>query len=174
MASKYQLRLGDREFDVEVEEKEGGAFQVKLNSVPFPVSLERLGESARYSIIVRNRPYDFFAEETLHGYRIVIASHTYPVTTRRGRGAPGAPGLAPAPASPALGGEWVLTSPMSGVVREVHVSPGDEVQAGAVVVVIEAMKMQNELRARRAGTVKAVYVSVGQRVEQGTPLLVLL
>jgi biotin carboxyl carrier protein len=54
------------------------------------------------------------------------------------------------------------------------VSPGDEVQAGAVVVVIEAMKMQNELRARHAGTVKAVYVSVGQRVEQGAPLLVLL
>jgi len=43
-----------------------------------------------------------------------------------------------------------------------------------VVLVIEAMKMQNELRARRGGTVKAVYVSKGQRVEQGTPLLVLL
>jgi biotin carboxyl carrier protein len=63
---------------------------------------------------------------------------------------------------------------MSGVVQGLHVSPGDEVQAGAVVVVIEAMKMQNELRARHAGTVKAVYVSVGQRVEQGAPLLVLL
>jgi len=84
------------------------------------------------------------------------------------------PGGLQAAAAPALAGEWVLTSPMSGVVQELHVSPGDEVQAGAVVVVIEAMKMQNELRARHAGTVKAVYVSVGQRVEQGAPLLVLL
>jgi biotin carboxyl carrier protein len=63
---------------------------------------------------------------------------------------------------------------MTGVVQEVHVSPGDEVEAGAVVVVIEAMKMQNEVRCRRAGTVKAVYVSMGQHVEQGTPLVVLL
>jgi pyruvate carboxylase subunit B len=43
-----------------------------------------------------------------------------------------------------------------------------------VLCVVEAMKMQNELHARRGGTVKAVYVSVGQRVDQGTPLLVLL
>jgi biotin carboxyl carrier protein len=63
---------------------------------------------------------------------------------------------------------------MAGVVQDVPVSPGDEVKAGAVVVVIEAMKMQNELRARHDGSVKAVYVSVGQRVEQGSPLLVLL
>jgi pyruvate carboxylase subunit B len=43
-----------------------------------------------------------------------------------------------------------------------------------VLAVVEAMKMQNELHARRAGTVKAIYASVGQRVDQGTPLLVLL
>jgi biotin carboxyl carrier protein len=174
MASKYRLRLGDRQVEVEVEEKEGGAFHLKLDGISFPVSLERIGESARYSMIVDNRPYDFFAEETPHGYHIVIGSRTYPVTTRPGRVSPTAPSGPPAPESPALAGEWVLTSPMSGVVQEVHVSPGDEVQAGAVVVVIEAMKMQNELRARRAGTVKAVYVSIGQHVEQGTPLLVLL
>ena len=174
MASKYQLRVGEREAEVDVEEKEGGAFHLRLNGVSFPASLERIGESARYSIIVGNRPYDFFAEETPHGYHIVIGSQTYAVTTRRGRAPLAPPGGLQAAAAPALAGEWVLTSPMSGVVQELHVSPGDEVQAGAVVVVIEAMKMQNELRARHAGTVKAVYVSVGQRVEQGAPLLVLL
>ncbi|MCH7511381.1 MAG: acetyl-CoA carboxylase biotin carboxyl carrier protein subunit, partial [Chloroflexi bacterium] len=51
---------------------------------------------------------------------------------------------------------------------------GDEGGGGQAVVTIEAMKMQNNLNASRAGTVKAVYVSVGQRVEQGTPLLVVL
>jgi len=172
MASKYRLKLGDREIEVEVEEEEG-AFYLRLNGVSVPVSLERIGESAHYSIIVDNRPYDFFAEETPHGYHIVIGSHTYAVTTRRGRPPPSLTG-APVPESAALGGEWVLTSPMSGIVQEVHVAPGDEVQAGDVAVVIEAMKMQNELRARRAGTVKAVYVSVGQHVEQGTPVMVLL
>jgi biotin carboxyl carrier protein len=174
MASKYQLRLGDREVEIEVEEDEGGAFLLNVNGVRIPVSLERIGESARYSFIVDNRPYDIFAEETPHGYHIVLGSHTYAVTTRRGRTPQEARGRPAAPESPAAGGEWVLTSPMTGVVREVHVSPGDEVEAGAVVVVIEAMKMQNEVRSRRAGTVNAVYVSVGQRVEQGTPLVVLL
>jgi biotin carboxyl carrier protein len=174
MASKYQLRLGDREVEVEVEEKEDGLFHLGLNGVSFPVSLERISESAHYSIIVDSRPYDFFAEETPHGYHIVIGSHTYAVATRPGRISPAVPSRPPAPESPALGGEWVLTSPMAGVVQDVPVSPGDEVKAGAVVVVIEAMKMQNELRARHDGSVKAVYVSVGQRVEQGAPLLVLL
>lgn len=173
MASKYRLKLGDREIEVEVEEEEG-AFSLRLNGVSVPASLERIGESAHYSIIVDNRPYDFFAEETPHGYHIVIGSHTYTVTTRRGRPPPTSLSGAPVPESAALGGEWVLTSPMSGIVQEVHVAPGDEVQAGDVAVVIEAMKMQNELRARRAGTVKAVYVSVGQHVEQGTPVMVLL
>ena len=174
MASKYQLRLGHREAQVEVEEKEGGVFHLKLNGVSFPVSLERISESAHYSIIVGNRPYDFFAEETPHGYHIIIGSHTYAVTMAPGRVPPTAPSRPEAPELPAPGGEWVLTSPMSGVVQELHVSPGDEVRAGTVVVVIEAMKMQNELRARHDGTVKAVYVSVGQRVEQGAPLLVLI
>jgi len=174
MASKYQLRLSDRDVEVEVEENEGGAFLLRMNSVLFPVSVERIGESARYSLIVDNRPYDIFAEETPHGYHIVIGSHTYAVATRQRRATPAARGGPAVPESPAAGGEWVLTSPMIGVVQEVHVSPGDEVEAGAVVVVVEAMKMQNEVRARRAGTVKAVYVSVGQRVEQGTPLVVLL
>ena len=63
---------------------------------------------------------------------------------------------------------------MSGVVLEILVQPGDEVEAGQVVITIEAMKMQNDLHARRGGTVKAVYVSVGQRVDQGTPLVVVL
>jgi biotin carboxyl carrier protein len=169
MASKYQLRLGDREAEVEVEEKEGGVFHLKLNGVSFPVSLERISESAQYSIIVGNRPYDLFAEETPHGYHIIIGSRTYAVSTLPERVSPAAPTGPEAPEVPALGGEWVLISPMSGVVQELHVSPG-----GTVVLVIEAMKMQNELRARHDGTVKAVYVSVGQHVEQGARLLVLL
>jgi biotin carboxyl carrier protein len=63
---------------------------------------------------------------------------------------------------------------MAGVVREILVAADDEAAEGQTLIIVEAMKMQNELQARRAGTVKAVYVSVGQRVDQGTPLLVLL
>ncbi len=173
MGTKYQLRLGDREHELEVEE-EGETYRVRLDGVWHPVHLQRIGETAHYSLLLDNRPYDFFAEEGPHGYHVVIGSRSMSVITQariRGRGGPGGPGVVAATTET---GEWILTSPMSGVVQEVLVSVDDEVEAGAVVMIIEAMKMQNELHARRAGTVKAIYVSAGQRVEQGTPLLVLL
>ena len=171
MASKYRLRLGDREVEVEVEEREG-QYRVALDGVWHPVSLQRIGETAHFTLLVDNRPYQFFAEESAHGVAIVLGPRTYHVTTRWGRGVgPARPGVEE---GETLAGEWVLSSPMAGVVQEVYVAPGDDVEKGQVVLVIEAMKMQNELRARRRGTVKAVYVSKGQRVEQGTPLLVLL
>jgi biotin carboxyl carrier protein len=173
MGAKYRLRLDEREHELEVEE-EGGCYRVRLDGVWHPVSLERIGEGAHYSFILDNRPYDLFAEENPHGYHMVIGSRAISITTQtQQRARRGASGPVAVEATTETG-EWILTSPMSGVVQEILVSVDQEVEAGAVVMVIEAMKMQNELRARRAGTVKAIYVGVGQRVEQGTPLLVLL
>lgn len=172
MAPTYRLTLGDAEHELEVEES-GGQFRVRLGDTWHPVELERVGETARYSLLIDHHPYDVFAEEGAHGYHIVIGSRLFAVTTPepvRGRRAGGPVERE----SQADAGEWVLTSPMTGIVQEVLVKPGDEVEAGQVVMVIEAMKMQNDLHARRAGTVKAVYASAGQRVEQGAPLLVLL
>ena len=172
MASTYRLTLGEEEHEVEVEEHDG-QFRVLLDGTWYPVELERIGETARYSLLLDRRPYDVFAEEGPDGYHIVIGSRLFAITTPgplRGRRSGG-----PAAAETTTDtGEWVLTSPMAGVVLEIMVEPGDDVEAGQVVVTIEAMKMQNNLNASRAGTVKAVYVSVGQRVEQGTPLLVVL
>ncbi len=172
MASTYRLKLGEEERELEVEES-GDGFRVRLGKKWHPVELERVGETARYSLLLDHHPYDVFAEEGPQGYHIVIGSRLFAVNVLgpvRGRRAEG-PVEREAPTD---AGEWVLTSPMTGIVQEVLVKPGDEVEAGQVVMVIEAMKMQNDLHARRAGTVKAVYASAGQRVEQGAPLLVLL
>jgi acetyl/propionyl-CoA carboxylase alpha subunit len=168
----YRLTLGNQEHELEVEEHDG-QYRVRLGDTWYPIELERVGDTARYSILLNQRPYDVFAEESPHGYHIVIGSRTFAITTpalARGRRSGGPAAMEATTES----GEWVLRSPMAGVIQEVRVQPGDEVEAGQPVIVIEAMKMQNELRARRAGTVKAVYASVGQRVEQGAPLLVLL
>ncbi len=172
MGPTYRLTLGEHEHEVEVEEQEGH-FRVRLGDEWHPVEMERMGESARFSMLLDQRPYDVFAEEGPHGYHIVIGSRLFVISvpdTMRGRRADGPDDVETTTDT----GEWVLTSPMSGVVQDIFVQPGDEVEAGQVVMVVEAMKMQNDLHARRAGTVKAVYVSTGQRVEQGTPLLVLL
>jgi len=168
----YRLTLNEQEHELEVEEHDDG-FRVRLGDTWHPLALERIGDTARFSVLLDKRPIDMFAEENPHGYHIVIGPRMFAVTVPgpiRGRRAGGPESMAATTAT----GEWVLTSPMSGVIQEVLVKADDEVEAGQTVVVIEAMKMQNDLHARRAGTVKAVYVTVGQRVDQGTPLLVLL
>ena len=171
MAAKYRLRLGDEQRELEVEPVLGGGYRVTLDGEPADVSLTRINDSARYSLIVDGKTYDIFAEELPTGYHVIFGGRTIAVDTQTGRrGGRGGPESLDVDA----GGEWVLKSPMAGVVREVHVAADDEVSEGQVLIIVEAMKMQNELHARRAGTVKAVYVSVGQRVDQGTPLLVLV
>lgn len=171
MAAKYRLKLGDEDHEIEVEPDGAEGYRVRIGDEVAKVSLTRINESARYSLIIDNRPYDVFAEERPTGFHVMIGGQTVDVGTQTGRrGGAGAGGALDVDA----GGEWVLKSPMSGIVQEIRVAVDDEVEQGQVLCIVEAMKMQNELHARRAGTVKAVYVSVGQRVDQGTPLLVLL
>jgi biotin carboxyl carrier protein len=170
MATKYRLKVRDADREIEVEPDEHGNFVVTVDGRSVTVSLTQVDDSARYSLIVDNKPYDIFAEETPVGFHVVVGGRRIVVGTQTGRRGRGGPESIDVDA----GGEWVLKSPMAGVVREINVQADDEVAEGQVVVVVEAMKMQNELHARRGGTVKAVYVSVGQRVDQGTPLLVLL
>jgi biotin carboxyl carrier protein len=67
----------------------------------------------------------------------------------------------------------VVRAPMPGLVVRVEVNVGDRVAAGAGLVVVEAMKMENELRATVRGVVAAVHVTPGQPVEKGTPLVTL-
>jgi acetyl-CoA/propionyl-CoA carboxylase biotin carboxyl carrier protein len=65
------------------------------------------------------------------------------------------------------GGRDAVVSPMQGTVLAVHVADGDEVEPGQVICVVEAMKMENEVRAHRAGTVRSLSVEVGQPVATG-------
>lgn len=71
------------------------------------------------------------------------------------------------------GGPIVVSAVMPGKVVRVLVSPGDRVEAGQGLIVVEAMKMQNELRAPREGTIDRVAVAVGENVEVGDLLLVI-
>ena len=72
---------------------------------------------------------------------------------------------------PAAGG--VVRAPMPGLVVRVEVSEGEVVEVGAGLVVVEAMKMENELRAPRAGTVREIRVKAGDKVDHGQALLVI-
>jgi biotin carboxyl carrier protein len=68
------------------------------------------------------------------------------------------------------GGPYTVTSPLPGVVRRVLASPGEEVEARTPLLTLEAMKMENEVPAGRAGRIAEVFVAAGQVVNAGDPL----
>jgi 3-methylcrotonyl-CoA carboxylase alpha subunit len=71
------------------------------------------------------------------------------------------------------GGDAAVRAPMPGLIRAVHVAPGDSVEAGARLVTMEAMKMEHTLRAARDGVVEALPVAPGDQVEEGALLAAL-
>ncbi len=85
------------------------------------------------------------------------------------------PAAKPAPAARAsqapVNGARTLTSPISGIVAEIRVTPGDQVQENDPVIVLEAMKMNTNVSSPVAGTVKAILVKTGDSVSQGQVLL---
>ena len=88
--------------------------------------------------------------------------------------APVAAAPAAAPASAAVTGAGdVIDSPMPGNILKVNVTQGQAVKAGTVLVVLEAMKMENEIMAPKDGTVTQVLVSKGSNVDTGSPLVVI-
>lgn len=106
-------------------------------------------------------------------YRVNVNGTVYEVELEELTGAPAAaPVAAPAPAAaaaPAAGGEKV-TSPMPGTILSVNVAAGDAVKRGQVLMILEAMKMENEIMCPCDGAVASVSVTKGAAVESGTLL----
>ena len=126
-------------------------------------------------------------------YKVTLNGRTYEVEVEAGKAmltdeyeafapAPAAPAAAapaasaasPAPAAPAVAaiGDPV-NSPMPGTILRVEVAQGAAVKEGQLLVVLEAMKMENEILAPKDGTVAQVVVQKGSHVETGSPLIVL-
>lgn len=86
---------------------------------------------------------------------------------------PAAPAAAPAPAPVALSDGEPVNAPMPGNILRIDVKEGDKVKAGQTLLILEAMKMENEIAAPKDGTVVQIATSKGAVVETGTPLIVL-
>ncbi|MBT7069594.1 MAG: acetyl-CoA carboxylase biotin carboxyl carrier protein subunit, partial [Anaerolineae bacterium] len=72
---------------------------------------------------------------------------------------------------PAQSGEYYLKAPMPGLVIDIPVTDGQEIAEGDVLLILESMKMQNELKAPRAGVISRIKVAVGESVERRQTLL---
>ena len=105
----------------------------------------------------------------MKNYTITVNGTAYEVTVEETGSA-----AAPAPAAkPVAAGSATISAPMPGKVLEVKVKAGDAVKAGDVLMILEAMKMQNEIMAPADGTISDVRVSAGQTVGTGDVMIVM-
>ena len=162
---KYVVDIAGKTVDVDIDgdkvRVDGEEVAARIADLPgTPIVLLTIGESVyrmaasrgeskgRYALAADGRRYDAEAlDERTRAIRELSAATAGP--------------SGPAP----------LTAPMPGLIVRINVAPGDRVKAGQGLVVMEAMKMENELRAVSAGTVKAIRVTPGTAVERGATLV---
>ena len=127
----------------------------------------------KYKVTLNNRVYEVEVEQ---GEAMLVNEYELAAPAAAAPAAPAAPVAAAAPAAPAAGalaaGE-VVTSPMPGNILKINVAQGQHVNEGDVLIVLEAMKMENEISATKSGTVAQISVTKGAVVETGTPLVVI-
>ena len=117
---------------------------------------------SKYKITLNGKDYEMEVELLSDG-EAVKAQAKAPSSAPKAAPAPAAP-KAPAPVT---GGAGSVNSPMPGTILKVNLNEGDSVKAGQAVVVLEAMKMENDITAPKDGVVKTVAVAQGQTVAAG-------
>jgi glutaconyl-CoA decarboxylase len=129
----------------------------------------------KYKVTLNGRTYEVEVEAgkamLLSEYEAIAPA---PAAAAPVAAAPAAAPAAAAPAAPAVTGAGdAVNAPMPGNILKVNVKAGDAVKSGTVLVVLEAMKMENEIMAPKDGTVTQVLVSKGSTVDTGAPLVVI-
>ena len=162
---KYVVRLHGRDVEVTVEGDvayvDGRPFTARIADVDgTPMRMLTIGDSI-YRVLVQRGAKRGDYTLWVDGIR-----HDVEALDERTRAIRELAAASRGPAGPAP-----LVAPMPGMIVRVNVAPGDSVHAGQGLIVMEAMKMENELRASGAGTVKHVAVAPGTAVEKGALLL---
>ncbi len=139
----YQYKLNGINYNVEIEEIEGNIARVNVNGKQFEVEMKEPAKPKAKAV------------------------HVTPPTAA----APAAkPAAAKPTASAATGGKKIM-APLPGTITEVKVSVGQSVKEGDTVIILEAMKMQNNIEAEATGTITSILVEKGDTVMEGATLL---
>ena len=137
----YKMKINGNTYEVAVKDVNGQNIDVEVNGKAYSVELAEAPKAA-----------------------------PKPVVKRPAAAAPAAPTAAPT-ARPAAGAAGATKSPLPGTVLSVDVTVGQSVKAGDIALVLEAMKMENNINCGRDGVVKAIYVQKGDNVLEGADLL---
>ena len=162
---KYATTIGEQTYIVEIN-RDG---EVTIDGDTFPIDLQAIDE-VTYSLLMRNRSYEALVDTAGDELAVLLGGRMYTAQVLDER----ARRLLRAGGSGAPSGELMLKSPMPGLIVSIPVSEGQAVTKGQTIVVLESMKMENELKAPRDGTISSIKVTPRQSVEQGQPLVVLI
>ena len=131
----------------------------------------------KYKVTLNNRTYEVEVEQgqamLVDEYEAYAPAAPAPAAPAAAAPAAAAPAAPAAPAGAALAAGEVVKSPMPGNILKINVSQGQKVNEGDVLIVLEAMKMENEIVATKSGTVAQVVTAKGAVVETGAPLVVI-
>ena len=163
----YIATAGDETFRIRLESTEG----IIVDEQRHAASIESTGGPAVYSLIVDNSSYEVHVEEREGGYRVLLLGQLYDVRVED-EGAHRV-GAARKERQPSGDEDMTIKSPIPGLIFDVPVKEGQEVEQGEILVIVEAMKMENELRAPRDAVVQKRHVAPGDSVDKGAPQLTL-
>jgi biotin carboxyl carrier protein len=166
---RYLAEIDGKTYNVDIDDT-GGEARVLLDGQPVAADLRQVTAPSLFSLISDGQSFEVFAEPVEKGYAVVIAGQRFVVNVadeRRLRLA------SVRQRQVERRGDMVVKSPMPGLVTQVQVQEGETVKAGQPLVILVAMKMENEIRAFEGGVVKAVYVQKGDKVDVGQKLAVI-
>lgn len=162
---KFWVTLEGRDAEVTCR-TEGGRVWLEVEGRRLEADFQRLPDGEVYSLLVGGRSHEVRVSPEGERLDVTVRSRTWPVEVRH----PLEKLLSASRQSHAAAGETVA-APMPGVVVAIRVRPGDRVEPGQAVVVVEAMKMQNELTSRAGGVVSEVLIAERANVAAGQPLV---
>ena len=173
MIHRYSVELGGQERDITVEKLEGNRVRVVHAGrarVYEAVKVSGNGRASTWSLLPEGGGAAALVDVdgTAPDLTVTLDNVSVPLKLQSARAK-----VAGRAAPPPKTGPSAVQSPMPGKVVKLLVAVGDEVKSGQGVVVVEAMKMENELKAPRDGKIKAVTVKEGQTVEAGQSLVTL-
>ncbi len=161
---RYITTVEGKQFLVEIIDEK----HISVDGMVYEVDFESVSGQPVYSLIVNGQSHEAYAAQDEDNWQVLLRGRLYPITVedereKRLRSAAGG-GVAET-------GEFHLKAPMPGLVVAIPVTEGQAIQKGQVLLILESMKMQNELKAPRDGTLGRVRVRVGETVEQKQTLL---
>lgn len=160
--AKYQYKVKGVDYEVEIQDIEGNIANVTVNGIPFEVEMKQPVKPGKQKFRIENE-----AHSDKGGASSADNAKTSPSSaTTAANAEPAASKKAPASAA----GKPV-TAPLPGTINDIKVKVGDKVSAGDTVVILEAMKMQNNIEAETSGTIASINVNKGDAVMEGDTLV---